>query len=321
MGFDEERGAIRTFKIERIAEAALTPRTFEPPDPAGTTAELRPGLGHHRGPGADEVVLRFTPAVAAAGHARRAGTRPRRRSRSRTARSVWRATVAGPIEIRLWVLSWGDDVEVLEPVALRDDVAATHARAAGALRDRTVKRHQFAAVNLISDPIHGYVELTKRLTREESAATGLPDEDVAEQDLLDTAWLQRLRRISQLQSARWVFPTAEHSRFTHGLGVMHEAGLWARALYPSLRGELVRGWRARPVGGPRRRDPADGRPPPRRRPRAVRPLLRRPGPRRLPGPRRPAATRWQAPDPRGPVGADHRGRARRAPARPAPGAG
>ncbi|MEA2547329.1 MAG: uncharacterized protein QOI09_2602, partial [Chloroflexota bacterium] len=96
-------------------------------------------------------------------------------------------------------------------------------------------RHPFSAVNLISDPIHGYVELTKRLTGSESASAGLPDEDAAEEDLLDTAWLQRLRRISQLQSARWVFPTAEHSRFTHGLGVMHEAGLWARSLYPSLR--------------------------------------------------------------------------------------
>jgi HD superfamily phosphohydrolase len=98
-----------------------------------------------------------------------------------------------------------------------------------------VARHPFAAVNLISDPIHGYLELTKLLSRDESAAAGLPDEDAAEDDLLDTAWLQRLRRISQLQSARWVFPTAEHSRFTHGLGVMHEAGLWARALLPSLR--------------------------------------------------------------------------------------
>ena len=96
-------------------------------------------------------------------------------------------------------------------------------------------RHPFAAVNLISDPIHGYLELTKRLSRDESTAAGLPDEEAAEDDLLDTAWLQRLRRISQLQSARWVFPTAEHSRFTHGLGVMHEAGLWARALLPSLR--------------------------------------------------------------------------------------
>jgi HD superfamily phosphohydrolase len=109
-----------------------------------------------------------------------------------------------------------------------------------------VRRHPFAAVNLISDPIHGYIELTKRLTPPESASAGLPDEEVAEEDLLDTAWLQRLRRISQLQSARWVFPTAEHSRFTHGLGVMHEAGLWARALYPSLRTALA----ADPDGSP-----------------------------------------------------------------------
>jgi HD superfamily phosphohydrolase len=102
-----------------------------------------------------------------------------------------------------------------------------------------VARHPFAAVNLISDPIHGYVELTKRLAADEAVAAGLGVEDVAEDDLLDTAWLQRLRRISQLQSARWVFPTAEHSRFTHGLGVMHEAGLWGRALYPTLRPTLA----------------------------------------------------------------------------------
>jgi uncharacterized protein len=100
-------------------------------------------------------------------------------------------------------------------------------------------RHPFSAVNLISDPIHGYLELTKRLTVAESAAAGLPSEDAAEEDLLDTAWVQRLRRISQLQSARWVFPTAEHSRFTHGLGVMHEAGVWGRSLYPSLRESLL----------------------------------------------------------------------------------
>jgi HD superfamily phosphohydrolase len=97
---------------------------------------------------------------------------------------------------------------------------------------------RFKAVNLISDPIHGYIELTKRLTPDGAAALGYLAEDAAEEDLLDTPWLQRLRRISQLQSARWVFPTAEHSRFSHGLGVMHEAGLWARQLYGSLAEQL-----------------------------------------------------------------------------------
>jgi HD superfamily phosphohydrolase len=112
-----------------------------------------------------------------------------------------------------------------------------------------LRRQPFAAVNLISDPIHGYIELTKRLAPDEARAAGLPDEQVAEEDLLDSKWLQRLRRISQLQSARWVFPTAEHSRFTHGLGVMHEAGLWARSLYPSLRTTLAGGGQPVPSEG------------------------------------------------------------------------
>ena len=42
-----------------------------------------------------------------------------------------------------------------------------------------IRRHPFRAVNLISDPIHGYVELTKRLTTDGSTAAGLPDEDIA----------------------------------------------------------------------------------------------------------------------------------------------
>jgi len=59
--------------------------------------------------------------------------------------------------------------------------------------------------------------------------------EASEQDLVDTAWLQRLRRIHQLQSAWWVFATAEHSRFQHALGAMHLAGEWSRHLYPSLK--------------------------------------------------------------------------------------
>src|SRR5450756_2964042 len=70
---------------------------------------------------------------------------------------------------------------------------------------------QLWAVNLISDPIHGYIELTKRLTPDHARRLGMAAEEAAEGDLLDSAWLQRLRRISQLQSARWVFPVS----YTH----------------------------------------------------------------------------------------------------------
>jgi HD superfamily phosphohydrolase len=105
----------------------------------------------------------------------------------------------------------------------------------------------FAAVNLLSDPIHGYIELTKRLGGVQARALGFAPEPAAEEDVLDTPWVQRLRRISQLQTSRWVFPTAEHSRFTHGLGVMHEAGLWGQRLYPSLREDAARNAPGEPV--------------------------------------------------------------------------
>jgi len=87
---------------------------------------------------------------------------------------------------------------------------------------------EYYRVNLSSDPIYRYIRTAK------GGPGGVPGRS-AETDLLDNAWLQRLRRIHQLQSAWWVFATAEHSRFQHSLGAMHLAGEWARHLYPSLR--------------------------------------------------------------------------------------
>ena len=74
-------------------------------------------------------MLRFAPGVAA--RVREATWHPTQTVETEPDGSLrWRATVSGTIEIRLWILSWGDDVEVLAPAALRDDVAATHRRAA-----------------------------------------------------------------------------------------------------------------------------------------------------------------------------------------------
>ena len=42
----------------------------------------------------------------------------------------------------------------------------------------------------------------------------------AEQEIIDSPWVQRLRHIHQLQTAWWVFPSAEHMRFQHVLGAM-----------------------------------------------------------------------------------------------------
>ena len=128
IGWDETRDALRTFKVERIRDVALTPRTFEPPEGDGVEGALRRAWDIIADQEATEVVLRFSPSVAA--RVQEATWHPTQRVEVGDDGSLtWRATVAGTIEIRLWILSWGDDVEVLAPETLRFDVASTHRRA------------------------------------------------------------------------------------------------------------------------------------------------------------------------------------------------
>jgi HD superfamily phosphohydrolase len=85
----------------------------------------------------------------------------------------------------------------------------------------------FHSESLSHDAIHGYIPFTSPL--------GLPPGEVSEREIIDHPWIQRLRQIHQLQTAWWVFPTAEHTRFQHVLGAMHLAGRAVAGLYPSLR--------------------------------------------------------------------------------------
>jgi len=84
----------------------------------------------------------------------------------------------------------------------------------------------FQNESLSHDPVHGYIPFT--------SSTGLPDGEVSEQQIIDHPWLQRLRQIHQLQTAWWVFPAAEHTRFQHVLGSMHLASRAIEVLYESL---------------------------------------------------------------------------------------
>ena len=84
----------------------------------------------------------------------------------------------------------------------------------------------FTIESLSHDPVHGYIPFISR--------TGLPDGEAAEQQLIDHPWVQRMRQIHQLQTAWWVFPSAEHMRFQHVLGVMHLGSVAVSAWYESL---------------------------------------------------------------------------------------
>jgi HD superfamily phosphohydrolase len=69
----------------------------------------------------------------------------------------------------------------------------------------------------INDPIHGFIGITE-----------------TEAKIIDSLPYQRLRRIKQLSGGHFVYPTAEHTRFSHCIGVMYLAGLSGRRLLGRL---------------------------------------------------------------------------------------
>ena len=69
----------------------------------------------------------------------------------------------------------------------------------------------------IRDPIHGFIELS--------------NEELA---IVDSAPFQRLRSIKQLAASYLVYPGAEHTRFSHSLGVMHLADRAFKHVYAGI---------------------------------------------------------------------------------------
>lgn len=55
----------------------------------------------------------------------------------------------------------------------------------------------------IKDPVHGYVYITE-----------------AEKNVIDSYPMQRLRRLRQLAGSEYVYPSANHTRFEHSIGVL-----------------------------------------------------------------------------------------------------
>ena len=124
IGFDESREAVRTFRLNRILDLSLTLETFEAPDPALVQENLGRAWGLIADQEEVEVVLRFRPQVA--GRVTETSWHPNERiERLPDGAVIWRCRLPGTIEIKLWILGWGSDVEVLEPAEFRAEVAAT----------------------------------------------------------------------------------------------------------------------------------------------------------------------------------------------------
>lgn len=124
IGFDESVAAMRTYKVERIRSSTVTADRYQIPadfDPDRWLANSW-GIWSSDTTATAMVRLRFEASVA-----HRVREAIWHRSQQLVALADGRleltVTVAGIVEIRPWILSWGDAVEVLEPVALREAVA------------------------------------------------------------------------------------------------------------------------------------------------------------------------------------------------------
>ncbi|NOK60747.1 MAG: WYL domain-containing transcriptional regulator [Chloroflexi bacterium AL-W] len=120
IAYDDLRGALRTFKIERINDAELLDNSYDIPADFDPHVHLSSSWGVMDEPEV-EVQLRFSASVA---H-RVEESRWHHSQQVRTlddggCEVVMR--VNGIREIRMWVLGWGSDVEVLAPDELRQEV-------------------------------------------------------------------------------------------------------------------------------------------------------------------------------------------------------
>jgi predicted DNA-binding transcriptional regulator YafY len=124
IGFDETVKAMRTYKVERIRSSTLTTDRYQIPDDFDPDRWLAHswGIWSSDTTATAHVVLRFEASVA--NRVREAvWHRSQKVTELPDGRLELSVTVAGIVEIRPWILSWGDGVEVIGPPELRDAVA------------------------------------------------------------------------------------------------------------------------------------------------------------------------------------------------------
>ncbi|MFQ5434995.1 MAG: CRISPR-associated endonuclease Cas3'', partial [Anaerolineae bacterium] len=128
IGWREPPGQLRTFKIERIEriEEIKNPAQFyEIPDDFDPRQLLADAWGiWYTEAEPQEVVLRFNRQVA--GRVRETLWHGSQKMEDLPdGRLLWQAKVAEPKEMLPWIRGWGSDVEVLQPVEIREELKKT----------------------------------------------------------------------------------------------------------------------------------------------------------------------------------------------------
>ncbi len=126
IAYDRPAAGMRTYKIERIQSSTLTTDRYEIPADFDPDAWLEHSWGIWSSDGTPTETIRLRFDASAAHRVREAVWHRSQRVRDLPSGDLeLTVEVAGIIEIKPWILSWGDAVEVIEPASLRSAVAET----------------------------------------------------------------------------------------------------------------------------------------------------------------------------------------------------
>jgi predicted DNA-binding transcriptional regulator YafY len=122
IGWCDEIGDRRTFKLERIRSAELTDEPFTIPDDFDGPALLRSAwrIMYGEEGKAAHVKLCFSPSVSK--RVRETRWHPSEQTSETEHGLIWEADIGDTTEIAPWVRGWGSDCEVLEPEELRQSL-------------------------------------------------------------------------------------------------------------------------------------------------------------------------------------------------------
>ena len=127
--WDLVRRDLRTFHLGRIIRAKKLPHHFKRPTGFDVNESLLDSIGVFVGTQPEDIVLRFSGWAATVATERTWHSSQSIRARDDETVELKLKVAVNP-EFERWLWSWGDAVEVVSPLTLRDKVRAAHQRAA-----------------------------------------------------------------------------------------------------------------------------------------------------------------------------------------------
>jgi predicted DNA-binding transcriptional regulator YafY len=127
--WDLVRRDLRTFHLGRISRAKKLPHHFKRSIGFDVNETLLDSIGVFVGTPPENIVLRFSGWAATVAAERTWHSSQSTRSRDEKTVELHLKVAINP-EFERWLWSWGDVVEIISPIALRDRIRAAHQRAA-----------------------------------------------------------------------------------------------------------------------------------------------------------------------------------------------